>query len=76
MKLNQKTCIKTRVIDREKNKTLIEAKPVANINKSLLEIHPVLKFLLHINCETMHMSSRILSDERKITSHGEIARMN
>ena len=56
--------------------TLIEAKPVTNINKSLLEILPVQQSFLHINYETMHMSSRILSDERKITSHGEIARMN
>ena len=56
--------------------TLIEAKPVANINKSLLEILLVQQSFLHINYETMHMSSRILSDERKITSHGEIARMN
>ena len=56
--------------------TLIEAKPVTNINKSLLEILAVQQSFLHINYETMHMSSRILSDERKITSHGEIARMN
>ena len=48
-----------KVIDRGKrSKTLSEVKPVENISKNLqsfLEISPV-------NCETMHTSTRILSD--------------
>ena len=56
-----------KVIDREKrSKTLSEAKPIENMSKnlqSLLEISPVQKeVLFHINCKTMYMSTRILSN--------------
>ena len=56
-----------KVIDRGKrSKTLSEVKPVENISKNLqsfLEISLVQKkSFFHINCETMHMSTRILSD--------------
>ena len=66
MKENQKPCIKTKkVINRGKrSKTLSEAKPVENISKNLqgfLEISLTQKEV-HINCKTMHMSTRILLD--------------
>ena len=56
-----------------------DVKPVKNISKnmlSFLEISPVMKSFFSITCKTMHMSTRILSDQRKITSHREIARIN
>ena len=55
-----------KMIDRRKrSKRLSEVKPVENISKNLqsfLEISPLQKEVLHINCDSMHMSSRILSD--------------
>ena len=53
------------MIDRGKrSKILGEVKPVKNISKNLesfLEISPMQrKSFLRINCETMHMSTRIL----------------
>ena len=74
-----------KVIDTGKrSKTLSEVKPVENITKnpqSFLQISPVEKEVLpshklHLNCKTMHMSNRILSDYRKITPHREITRIN
>ena len=53
------------VIDRRKrSKTLSEVKLVEKIRKicRVLEISPVQKSFLLINCENMHMSTRILSD--------------
>ena len=58
------------MIDREKrNKTLSEVKLVENINKNLqsflesfLEVPCKRKSFFHVNCETMDMSTRILSD--------------
>ena len=66
--IESKMCIMTKkVIDRGKrSKTLSEVKPVKNISKnmqSFLEISPVQKGVLpSINCETMPMSSRTLSN--------------
>ena len=54
----------------ERSTTQSKIKPVRNINKNLQN------FFLHINWESMHMSTRILLDERKITSHKEIAKIN
>ena len=56
-----------KVIDRgKKSKTLSGVKTVENMSKNLqsfLEISPMQKkSFFHINCETMHMSTRILSD--------------
>ena len=55
-----------KVIDRGKrSKMLSEVKPVEKSAQSFLEISPVQKEVLaslHINCEAMHMSTRILSD--------------
>ena len=55
-----------KVIDGGKrSKTLSEVKPVENMSKNLqssLEISPVQKEVLNTNCETLHMSIRILSD--------------
>ena len=56
-----------KVINRGKrSKTLSEVKPVKDISKimqSFLEISPKQKEVLPShNCETMHMSIRILSD--------------
>ena len=70
-----------KVIDRGKrSKTLSEVKPVKNRSKNLqsfIETSPVQKeVFLNMNCKTMHMSTRILLDQRKINSHGEIARIN
>ena len=58
------------VIDRGKrSKTLSEVKPVENISKnpqSFLEISSIQKkFFIYINCKTMHMSNRILSNQGK-----------
>ena len=55
------------MIDRGKrSKTLSEVKPIENISKnvqSFLEIIPMQKeSFFHINCETMHMSTRIPSE--------------
>ena len=44
-------------------KTLSEVKPVKSITKnpqSFLEINPVQKYFLHINCNTMYMNNKIL----------------
>ena len=64
----------------KRSKTLSEVKLVKNISKNLHsfpEISPVqFKSFFHITCTTMHMSTKILSDQRKITSHTEIARIN
>ena len=70
-----------KVIDGGKrSKTLSELKPVKNISKNLksfIEISPVQKeVFFNINCKTIYMSTRILLDQRKITSYGEIARIN
>ena len=56
-----------KMIDRgKKSKTLSEVKPVKNKSKNLqsfLEIIPCKrKSFFNINCETMHMRTRILSD--------------
>ena len=62
----------------EKSKTLNEAKPVQNINKNSQSfLHIVLykrNSFLYINCKTMHLSERIVSDSRKIALQREIAR--
>ena len=59
MKQNQKPYTKTKkVIDKGKSKTLKEVKPVKNISKNLQSFLEI----LHMNCEAMHMSTRILSD--------------
>ena len=62
MKLNQKQCIKTKVIYRGKRtKTLGEGKPVENISKNpqrFVEISPVQKEVLLSH----KMSGRILSN--------------
>ena len=65
-------CTKTKkVIDRGKRRKTVrstssEVKPIENMSKNLqsfLEIIPVQKeVLFNINCKTMHMSTRILSD--------------
>ena len=64
----------------KRSKTLSEVKLVKNISKNLQsfpEISPVqFKSFFHITYTTMHMSTKILSDQRKITSHTEIARIN
>ena len=69
-----------KVIDRGRSKTLSELKPAKNISKniqSFIEISPVQKeVFFNINSKTMHMSTRILLDQRKITSYGEIARIS
>ena len=47
----------------KRSKTLSKVKPVENISKDLqsfLEISPVQKKVLNLNCKTMHMSTRIL----------------
>ena len=68
MKKNQKLCMKMKnMIDGGKrSKTLSEVKAVKNINKNLqsfLEISPVQReSFFNINCETIHMSTRILPD--------------
>ena len=58
----------------KRSKTLNEVKQVENTSKNLqsfLEISPVQKkTFLHINCETMHMSTRITSE---ISTPPEIA---
>ena len=50
----------------KRTKSLNKVKPIENISKNLqrfLEIHPVKKkSFFNINCQTMHMSTRILSD--------------
>ena len=73
---NRKLCMKTKnIIDRGKrSKTLGEVKPVESISKNLQSF--LRKSFLHINCKTMHMSSRILSDWRKIKPHRKIPRIN
>ena len=69
MKQNQKPCKKTKkVIDRGKRrKALSEVKPVENKSKNLQSF---------LEISAIHMSTRILSDQRKITSHGENARIS
>ena len=53
-----------KVINRGKrSKTLNEIKPVENISKNLqtfLDFPRQKKSFVHINCKTMHMSTRIL----------------
>ena len=54
----------------ERPKTLSELKSVQNISKNLQSF---LEFsFLYINCKTMHMSCRILSELKKITPHSVI----
>ena len=55
-----------KLIDRVKrSRPLSEVKPVENISKNpqgFLKINPVkIKSFLHVNCETIHKSNRILS---------------
>ena len=68
------------IVRGKRSKTLSEVKPVESISKNLqsfLEISPVQKEVLPSQmCETMLMSTRILSDEREIIPHREIARTN
>ena len=65
---NQKPYTKTKKVINggKRSKTLSGVKPVKNISKylqSFLEISPVQKeVFFHINCETMHSNTRILSD--------------
>ena len=50
-----------KVIDRgERSKTLSEVKPAENISKNLQSF--LEKSFPHINCQIMHMSTRILLD--------------
>ena len=66
-------------IEVKRSNTLKEVKPVENVSRYLqgfLEISPVQKSFFNINCETMHMNTRIFSDKRKIISHGEIVSIN
>ena len=69
-----------KVIDKGKrSKTLSEVKQVENISKNLqnfLEIIPCKrKPFLHINCETMHTSTRTLSDYQRQLSHPGLSRI-
>ena len=70
------------MIDRGKrSKTLSEVKQVKIMSKNLqsfLQISTVqkTKSFFHINCDTMHMTSRNLSNHRKITSHRETSRIS
>ena len=66
-------------IEVKRSNTLKEVKPVENVSRNLqsfLEISLVQKSFFNIDCETMHMNTRILSDKRKIISHGEIVTIN
>ena len=63
--IESKTMTKTKkVIDRGKrSKTLSEVKPVENISKNLQSFLVLCnRKTFNINCKTMYMSTRILSD--------------
>ena len=66
-------CIRTKkVINIGKtSKTLSKVENISKNLQSILEISPVQKEVLHLHKlqETMHMTSRILLDQRMITPH-------
>ena len=57
-----------------------DIKPIKNVGmnpQSFLETSPSKKKSFpQINCKTIHKSGKILSDQRKITSHRKIVRIN
>ena len=63
----------------KRSKTLSQVKPVKNISKSpqsFLEMVPCKRNCFHINCKSMHISNRILTNERKVTPQREIIKIS